>query len=55
MKTGTIIQIHGETGIVLKVDGSQWLTLWQDGRKEWVFIKNHRESTLKIITDKKCP
>jgi|TARA_B100000282_G_scaffold275384_1_gene232703 hypothetical protein len=55
MEAGTIIQIHGETGIVLQKDGNQLLAQWQDGRKEWVFIPNHINSTLKIITDKKCP
>ena len=55
MKAGTVIQIHGTTGIVLALDGACALCKFSDGRTEWVFIPNHINSTLKIITDKKCP
>ncbi len=56
LEVGTVIMIHSNTGIVLRYENDCALCRWGDGREEWVFIPNHINSTLKIITsDKKCP
>ena len=56
MKVGTIIQIHGTTGIVLEHHDKCALCVFSDGKKEWIYLPNYIYSeSLKIITDKKCP